>query len=179
MEKRAESHIHRIALIGPESSGKTTLAQQLAMHFHTMWVPEYARDYVAELDRDYTLDDIVHIAKEQLAMEEKMLNKANRFLFTDTELIISKVWCEDVFKYTPAWIEEQLHATVYDLYLLTDHDLPWEHDPVRENPHRREYFFMLYKEHLDQMRLPYSIISGSGEVRMKNAVNAVERFFQK
>lgn len=177
MEKRAESSICRIALIGPESSGKTTLAQQLAQRFNTVWVPEYARKYIAELDREYTLEDVMHIAQQQLQMEREMLCQANGFIFADTELIIAKVWCEDVFNCTPAWIEEQLPSTTYDLYLLTDLDLPWMPDPVRENPHRREYFFRLYKEHLDEMSLPYVIIRGSDDARLENAVNAIKSFF--
>ena len=178
MEKRAEKNIHRIALIGPESSGKTTLAKQLAQHYDTVWVPEYARDYVVKLQRNYTIDDIVHIAKEQLRMEEEMMHNSNRFLFADTELIVAKVWCEDVFDTLPQWIEEQLRNATYDLYLLTDFDLPWENDPVRENPHRREYFFDWYKRILEEMQLTYAVVSGKGDVRLENAVEVIERAFQ-
>jgi NadR type nicotinamide-nucleotide adenylyltransferase len=177
MEKRAGQTIHRIAIIGPESSGKTTLAKQLAQHFNTVWVPEHARSYIEQLQRSYTLDDIVHSAKEQLLMEQELANKANAFLFSDTELIIAKVWCEDVFGTVPRWIDEQLQATTYDLYLLTDYDIPWEHDPVRENPHRREHFFNLYKKHLDDMKRSYSIISGSGDVRLRNAIGVIRKSF--
>lgn len=176
MEKRAES-IKRIALIGPESTGKTTLARELAQHYRTRWVPEYAREYVALLDRPYTLNDITLIAQEQLKMENELAAKAYCFLFSDTELIISKVWCEDVFQTCPPWIEEALAKHHYDLYLLTRNDLPWQLDPVRENPHRREYFFGLYKEYLDKHRLPYSIITGTGDARLHNAIKAIEEKF--
>jgi NadR type nicotinamide-nucleotide adenylyltransferase len=178
MEKRAES-IARIALIGAESTGKTTLAQQLAAHYNTLWVPEFSRNYVAGLARAYTLDDILLIAKQQLEEESAMMKKANRFLFADTELIISKVWCEDVFGECPGWISEQLHKTRYDLYLLTDTDLDWEQDPVRENPHRRKYFFDLYKKHLDELGAAYETISGKGDDRLRNALNAIEKNFPR
>jgi NadR type nicotinamide-nucleotide adenylyltransferase len=174
MEKRP-GNIKRIALIGPESTGKTTLAQQLAAHYDTVWVPEQSRDHIAQLARPYTLDDIIIIAQQQLNKEHELLDKANRFLFADTELIIAKVWCEDVFNASPEWIMEHLHKTVYDLYLLTAPDLEWIDDPVRENPHRREYFFDLYKKHLDEMQLEYVIITGEGEERLMNAMRAVER----
>ena len=177
MEKRPGESIRRIALIGPESTGKTTLAQELAAHYHTLWVPELAREYIAQLTRAYTIEDIILIAKQQLQHEYDLAEKASRFLFSDTELIISKVWCEDVFHTCPSWIEEQLHKTTYDLYLLTSPDLPWEHDPVRENPHRREYFFDLYKRYLDEMELPYSVITGNGDARLENAIGVIERSF--
>ena len=96
-----KNSVKKIALIGPESSGKTTLCRELAAYFHTVWVPEFARTYIALLDRKYTLEDIEYCAEEQLKSEAHLLEKANRFLFCDSELIIAKVWCEDVFKTSP------------------------------------------------------------------------------
>ena len=170
--------IKRIALIGPESSGKTTLAGQLAEHYKTIWVPEYAREYMEKLNRAYTADDILIIAKEQLRIEEELISKANKLLFIDTEFIIAKIWCEDIFGSCPEWILNNIEEKKYDLYLLTEPDLEWKHDPVRENPYRREYFFELYLKEIKSGNFNYEIISGTGD-RLPNAINAVEKFLNK
>jgi NadR type nicotinamide-nucleotide adenylyltransferase len=168
--------IIRIALMGPESSGKTTLAKSLAEHFNTIWIPEYAREYVENLNRPYTADDILFIAQKQLKSEEELLSKAKQLIFTDTELIIAKIWCEDVFDFCPQWILEKIEEKRYDLFLLTKPDLPWIHDPVRENAHRREYFYDLYLKELEERNFTYEIISGNDDQRFQNAVKAVKQF---
>jgi len=167
------SPLKRIALIGPESTGKTTLCTQLAKHFKTTWVSEFARDYVKHLNRKYTRDDIIHCAKMQLEEEEKQTAMANRFLFCDTELITAKVWCEDVFRTVPEWINQAIKTHPYDFFLLTYPDLPFEEDPVRENPYRREFFFDWYKKELEQQKFPYQIIKGIGESRLHEAIAAI------
>ncbi|CAN5303641.1 hypothetical protein BH09BAC5_BH09BAC5_24850 [soil metagenome] len=176
MEKKTEN-IRRIAILGAESTGKTTLARSLAMRFQTIWVPEYAREYMTMNTGDYTLDDIVEIAKYQLREENQMVSQANKLLFTDTEFIISKVWCEDVFRICPEWIDKQVKEHRYDLYLLTSNDLPWIADPVRVNPQRRDYFFNLYKKELDNLGFPYEIITGRYEARLLSGINAVKKHF--
>ena len=169
--------IKRIALIGPESTGKTTLCSELAEHFKTSWVPEFARDYIEQLHRPYTLSDIELCAGKQLESEDESVAGANRFLFCDTELILAKVWCEDVFKTCPSWIEEEIIKRNYDLYLLTYPDLPFKTDPVRENPHRRDYFFELYKAELQKRNFEFEIITGRDHDRFKNAEKAIESHF--
>ena len=176
MEKKA-GDIRRIAILGAESTGKTTLARSLALRFQTVWVPEYAREYMTMNPGDYTAEDIVEIAKHQLQEEEQFSARANHVLFSDTELIIAKVWCEDVFSFCPQWISEQLQSHRYDLYLLTANDLPWVADPVRVNPQRRDYFFNLYKKEMEQLGVPYEIISGRYEARLLSAINAVKKHF--
>jgi len=171
-----DKEIKRIALIGPESSGKTTLCRQLAGYFNTRWVPEYARSYIENLNRAYTADDILLIAKEQFKTEESLIQTANTFLFTDTEFINAKVWCEDVFGFCPGWISAKIAEKKYDLFLLTTPDLPWEKDAVRENPDRRDYFYELYLKELETRNFSCKIISGSGEERFQNAVRAVKSF---
>jgi NadR type nicotinamide-nucleotide adenylyltransferase len=166
--------IKRIALIGPESTGKTTLSKQLADHYKTVWVPEYARVYVESLERPYTQDDIEHCAKKQLETEDEFFPKANQFLFCDTELILAKIWCEDVFKACLLWIEDEIPKRKYDLYLLTWPDLSFKADPVRENPGRREYFFDLYRSELEKRKFNFSIIKGEGKKRFENALKALE-----
>ena len=175
MEKK-NTGVLRIALIGPESTSKSTLSESLAKHYHTFWVPEYSRVYLKSLERPYTLNDILLIAKEQFKQEEELLPKANKFIFIDTELIVAKVWCEDVFHKCPDWIAQTLIEYPYDFYLLTYPDLPWQEDPVRENPHRRDFFYNWYERELKKINATYAVIKGSGAHRLKNAIRAVDEF---
>jgi len=169
--------IKKIALIGPESTGKTTLCGLLAAHFKTVWVPEIARQYIGSLDRKYTLGDIEYCTRAQLNEEEVLIKKANTFLFCDSEMIIAKVWCEDVFKIVPPWLEEKVSTNLYDLHLLMQPDIPFEHDPVRENPHRRKFFYDWYKRELDARKFPYEVIGGMGDERFRNALAAISKHF--
>lgn len=166
--------IKRIALIGPESTGKTTLCEQLAAHYKTVWVSEYARGYVEKFNRPYTIQDVELCAKRQLEQEDKFLQRANQYIFSDTELIVSKVWSEDVFKSCPDWMEKEILKRKYDLYLLTFPDLPFKEDPVRENQHRRAYFFELYQSELERRNFSFEIVTGIGEVRLENALKAIQ-----
>jgi NadR type nicotinamide-nucleotide adenylyltransferase len=175
MEKKNNSVI-RIALIGPESTAKSTLSEALALHYKTVWVREYSRNYLSAINRKYTLEDILTIAKEQLEQEKKALIHANRLLFADTELIISKVWCEDVFQTCPPWITEKLEEFKYDFYLLTYPDLAWEQDDVRENPNRRAFFYDWYESELQRIHADYAVIKGDGKVRFDNCITAIENF---
>jgi len=171
-----KNHILRIALIGPESTAKSTLSEELANHYKTHWVKEFSREYLSGINRKYTLDDILLITKQQLKIENDLLKSANNMIFADTELIISKVWCEDVFNVCPPWISDNILPNKYDLYLLTFPDLKWEEDPVRENPNRREFFFNWYERELKMINANYSIIRGSGKARLTNAIGAIEKF---
>lgn len=168
------NNLKRIALIGPESSGKTTLCTLLAAHYETVWVPEYSREYIAKLKRKYTLEDIEYCSREQLKQEKELRKTANGYLFADTELIVAKVWCEDLYKKAPAWMQERILPEKYDHYLLTYFDLPWLEDTVRENPNRREFFFDWYKRELEQRGFPFSIIKGKGDERLANAIQSIE-----
>jgi NadR type nicotinamide-nucleotide adenylyltransferase len=170
-------NIIRIALIGPESTAKSTLSEKLAKHYDTVWVQEHSREYLANINRPYSLEDVLAIAQEQLKREQQLMEKADKFIFADTELILSKVWCEDVFKTCPEWISESILSYKYDLYLLTSPDIPWEKDPVRENPHRREFFFDWYERELKAIQADYVVIKGEGEERLQNCIKAIENRF--
>lgn len=171
--------VKRIALLGAESTGKTTLARSLALRFQTLWVPEYARDYVNLNPGPVTAEQIEGIAKEQLLQENSAAANANQFLFCDTEFIVAKVWCIDVHASCPLWIESQIKQHQYDLYLLTSNDLPWIPDPARVNSQRRDYFFNWYKRELTEYNLPFEIINGRYEQRLLNAIRAIEKHFGK
>jgi len=173
MEKRTETSIRRIAIVGPESTGKSTLAEQLAKHYNTVFIPEYAREYIAKLNRPYTLEDIIIISKTQVELEEVMAAKANKILICDTNLLVTKIWAEHKYKQCPQWILDNLKQRHYDVYLLCNIDIPWQADPQREHPHLREELFSIYKNELDKQSTPYAIISGLNEARLKNAVEAI------
>ena len=171
--------ILRIALIGPESTGKSTLCRDLAENFNTVFVPEFAREYMSKLKKKYTEEDVIHCIREQFNLETTLIKSAKHFIFCDTESIMAKIWMEDVYKYCPDWVINLIEENPYDLYLLTNNDLPYEHDPVRENPLRRDYFFRCYERELKTRKLPYAVISGMGSERLTNAINIIHNFFEK
>lgn len=170
--------VKKIAITGPESTGKSNLAKHLADHFQTVFVPEFARDYINNLSRPYNQDDILHIAKNQLQNERNVIDNANRFLFCDTELIVNKIWSLHKYNDCHPWILEQIKNNHYDLFLLCDIDLKWEFDTQREHPHLRQFFFDWYKKELEYYGFPYSIVSGEGEQRIQNAINTINHFFR-
>jgi len=164
----------KIAITGPESTGKSTLAQALARYYHTVWVPEYAREYLQNICRKYTYDDILTIAQGQVELENKLLPAAREHIFVDTELLVTKIWCEHAYSKCHDWILQHLEKQQYDLYLLCDIDLPWEYDELREHPHQRAYFFDWYHRELKSRNWNFVVISGTHEQRLQNAINAVD-----
>lgn len=178
MEKGlAGGPIKRIAITGPECTGKSKLAEELALHFDTVYVPEYARAYVDNLCRPYQEFDILHIAKKQLESEERLVHKANHFLFCDTDLIVCKVWSEYIYGRCDRWINNKIESHRYDLYLLTDIDIPWEDDPLREHPLKRKELFELYLKELKTHKFPFFIISGMNKDRTDSAISNIVKFF--
>ena len=168
--------IRKIAITGPESTGKSTLAEQLAQHYNTVWVPERARTYLDELGgKRYTEKDLLEIARQQLVLEDELTPKANGLLFCDTELLVMKIWSQVKYGHIDPWIMEQLGQKRYNHYLLLYPDLPWEPDPQREHPHLREQMFRLYQGELKKLKRPYTIIQGEGEDRLKAAIKAVDK----
>src|SRR5690606_19510435 len=129
--------IKKIAVVGPESTGKSTISAQLARHYDTVWVPEFAREYCAALTEPCTWDDEINMFRGQLALEEKLLPLANRVLICDTTFITVKIWSDHMFGKSPQEVIDELPKRPYDLYLLMDIDLPWEEDPLRNFPDLR------------------------------------------
>jgi len=165
----------KIAILGPESTGKTVLAEQLAVYFKSQWIPEYAREYVEKLALPYEYNDICNIAKKQIQKEEEVENQSlhTEYVFFDTELIITKVWFLYRFGKVPEFLTEQLNSGFFDLYLLCYPDLPWEPDPVREHGEDREFFFNWYKKEIEQTGKPYVIVDGIGNQRFQNALHGL------
>ncbi|MEI7981580.1 MAG: ATP-binding protein [Bacteroidota bacterium] len=168
--------IRKIAITGPESTGKSMLSEQLADHYNTLWVPEFAREYLELLNRPYEEKDIVLISQQQIIQEDRLSGRANRFLFCDTELIVTKIWSEVKYGRCDAWILNEIQYHSYDLFLLCDIDLPWEYDPLREHPHQRRFLFDLYHQELKSRNFPFYIIRGFGPERLKDAIIKIDNF---
>ncbi len=181
--KQGSCDVIKVVLYGPESTGKTSLAQKLATHFDTQWVPEFSRDYLqAKWDREQKVcgrEDILPIARGQIALENDLAENANRILFCDTNLLETVVYSRAYFDQycDPAVLKHALKAH-YDLYFLTYIDIPWVEDDLRDRPHQRESMFAKFKEPLDFYEKPYVILKGTLEERFKTAVEKIEELFK-
>lgn len=182
MEKllqKTDPYIVRFAITGPESTGKSALAEYLAKHFDTVFVPEFARKYLQMIDREYDYDDLEYIAKKQMLTENYLQKKAHGFLFCDTDLTVIKIWSEHRYQKCSDWVNYYQPRIKYELYLLCDIDLPWEADPLREHPNMRQHFFDLYHQNLIDRQVKFAVISGSGQERYDNALIAIETLVRK
>ena len=167
--------IKKVVVIGPECTGKSELSQFLSEHFKTEWVPEYARNYIDHLVRPYHQDDLTVIAHGQLRLEDEWTRDANRILICDTNLYVIKIWSEFKFGNCSQEVLQQIATRPYDLYLLTYVDIPWQDDPQREHPDKREELYQLYLKELKNQPVPFVEIKGEREQRRKTAVEAVEK----
>ena len=199
MEQATKKAFKKIVVIGPESTGKSTLCEQLAQHYNTMWCPEFAREYLLTYGTNYDFYDLLNIAKGQIAMEEEYIqqvrlsgSRENRrtpegsfgltdlppsgLLFIDTDMYVLKVWCEFVFENCHQWIIDQIVERKYDLYLLCNTDLPWTKDALREYPDlkSREKLYAIYKDIMINQSTPWADISGNTEERLQNAITAID-----
>ena len=189
--------LKKIVVIGPESTGKSSLCKLLAEHYNTLWCPEYAREYLTAHGMNYTYEDLLTIAKGQIELEEKYTQLAigNRqlanqikatsnsslithhsLLFIDTDMYVMKVWCEFVFGKCHQFILDQIGKRKYDLYLLCDIDLPWAYDELREypDPGPRQQLYEIYKNLMENQSTPWVEINGNYEQRVQKAINAVD-----
>lgn len=170
----------KIVVIGPESTGKSTLCEELAEHYNTVWCPEYARDYLLEHGTDYTYDDLTVIAKGQMALEAQLAERAKNDVYVvDTDLYVMKVWYEVAFQHCPTWILKSLATAKCDLYLLCATDLPWAQDLLREYPDlsMRQRLFNTYKDILINSGIPWVEIRGTERQRLHTAAQAIDQFF--
>lgn len=167
-------------LTGPESTGKTTLAVHLANHFGGVCIAEYAREYVENLGRQYGFRDVCRIAHEQIRQQNKAKNSDEKFIFFDTDLIITKVWFEYCYKKTPLFVDNYLKNSPIDCYLLCSPDIKWQNDTVRENgtKQKRQFFFKWYKREIEKTGKPFYIIKEKGDKRLKNAINSINLFLK-
>ena len=170
------SGIIKIAIVGPESTGKSTMSAYLAKHFNTVWVPEFARGYCEKLTEPPVWQDEINMFYGQLVLEADILPKANKILICDTTFITVKIWSDEMFGKSPQEVLDELPKHPYDLYLLLDIDLPWEDDPLRDFPDMREHFMQVWHKALQELNANYIVISGTGSERYESAVAAIEAF---
>ena len=155
----------RFAITGPESSGKTTLAKELAEQNNGVWIPEFAREYLENLPYNYQLEDLDKIALGQLALWEKSSNQI--LTFFDTEMLVMKIWSEFKYNSCSPFILKALENQSFDHYFLCRPDIEWEEDPLREHPENREELFELYLNELIERKLPFTLVEGDLETRIR------------
>jgi NadR type nicotinamide-nucleotide adenylyltransferase len=172
----SNSEIIKIAVVGPESTGKSTISAYLADHYQTVWVPEFAREYCEKLTGPPTWQDEINMFYGQLALEAAYLPKANKLLICDTTFITVKIWSDYTFGRSPQEVLDELPKHPYHLYILLDIDLPWEEDPLRDFPLLREHFMEVWHKELKELKANYVVISGEGTERYKSAIKAIDKF---
>ena len=173
--------VRKVVIIGPESTGKSTLSEQLAKHYQTRWVPEYAREYLTNLNRPYDYEDLLIIAQKQLEQEDKISAVCTSpVMFVDTDMYVLKVWCEFVFGKCHSFLLDQIVKRNYDTYLLCDTDLPWVADALREYPdiENRKRLFHMYQDLLINQSKPWSLIRGDYDQRLQLGISATEKILR-
>ena len=168
---------HLVAVVGPESTGKTTLARELAAAFDAPFLPEYARKYLEERlertgDASYDETDLTAIAHEHIRREAAFAQSSGRGGVIDTDLIVILIWWSERFGQPPAWLHDAIAGQPKRLYLLCAADLPWQADPLRESEHDRGRLFDVYQTVLTDLRLPFAIVAGQGSARLDAARSA-------
>lgn len=183
MEKTLEQHpsnLIKIVLFGPESTGKTTLSRELAKHYKTNWVPEFARDYLQDKWKTQKLicelKDIVPIAIGQIQLENKLALTANKVLICDTDLLETKVYSQQYYNgVIPTELEKAISKNTYDFYFLTYIDTPWEADDLRDKPEEREEMFNAFEQALITHNKPYLLLKGDKETRLQTAIHTIDK----
>jgi len=181
--KQESVNLVKIVLFGPESTGKTTLSELLARHYNTVWVPEYARDYLQDKwnnERKTCEDsDLIPIAKGQIQLENELAKKADKVLICDTDLLETKVYSEEYYGgYAHPNLNKFAIENYYDLYLLTNIDTPWEADDLRDRPEQRQEMFDAFENALKMYNRPYILLKGDIKNRMNTAIAAIDKILR-
>lgn len=166
-------HTRTIAVVGPESSGKTTLSRALADALGAPWVPEHARAYLGATGGVYVEADLLRIAQGQVLAEERALAGHPTYLVCDTDLVTVLVWAREKYGRCDPWIERMARNRTYAHRLLCAPDMPWEPDPLRESPHDRDRLFSVYADTLSELEASYTVLRGSPEERLATALARV------
>ncbi len=174
----------KVVLYGPESTGKTTLAEQLAEHYNTLWVPEFMREYLQrKWDSEkklVTKEDLIPIANGQLNLEMEASQQVENLLICDTNLLELKVYSEYYYDgFCPSEIKNEATKSNYNIYLLTYIDTPWEADDLRDRPENREEMFRIFEAELKKQGFPYEILKGNKKERFENAVKIIDELLKK
>jgi len=169
------SESKNIVITGAESTGKSALTQWLANHFQAPFIPEYARDHIEKLGRKYLFSDVEFIAQKQVQQLNELQKTKSPLIFSDTWLIITKIWFEEVYGREPDWLESEITKTKIVLFLICDTDLPWIQDPVRENGgKKRLYLQKKYIETIKEYGFNFKIVSGKDESRFACALKHIK-----
>ncbi len=175
--RQQPSNIIKITVFGPESTGKTTLCQQLANHFNEPWIAEYAREHLQNKFKIYSKtcepNDLLPIAVGQMALENNAITTAKNLLFCDTNLLLTKVYSELTYGFCDPILDRVAKEHQYDLFFLTDVDVPWQADNLREKPQNREQDFEYFENTLKQNNKPYIKLSGTSEQRLQKAIHVI------
>ncbi|MEO0525952.1 MAG: ATP-binding protein [Bacteroidota bacterium] len=182
--KQAPSDLIRIVLFGPESTGKTTLSRQLAAHYDTVWVPEYAREYLQKKwdteGKTCEPHDLLPIAMGQMSRENELAKEATKVLICDTDLLETKVYSEAYYVgHCDPILEKYALLNSYDLYLLTYIDTPWEKDDLRDKPNERERMFLYFKNTLEKYDRNFVILKGNRSSRLQTAITHIDKLLKK
>ena len=186
MEKKLRqqpANIIKIVLFGPESTGKTTLSKQLARYYNTVWAPEYAREYLQKKwnneRKTCEADDLVPIAIGQMKIENRLAKKADKVLICDTDLLETKVYSEEYYGgFVDPVLDTAAKNNIYDLYLLTYIDTPWEEDDLRDRPGLRREMFNAFEMALKKHHRPYILLQGNKETRLKIAIKTIDELIK-
>ncbi len=181
--KQQANNIVKVVLFGPESTGKTTLSRQLAAHYNTLWVPEYAREYLQEKweneQKVCEPQDLIPIAEGQMRLENDYTAKANKVLICDTDLLETKVYSEEYYGgFVDDLLDKAALENTYDIYFLTYIDTPWEADDLRDRPEQREEMFKAFEQALMNYNRPYVLLKGDKDTRFKKAIEVIDQLIK-
>lgn len=182
--KQEPANCIKIVLFGPESTGKTTLSRQLARYYNSVWVPEYAREYLQNKwnNERKTCEphDLLPIAKGQIRLENELAKKTETVLICDTDLLETKVYSEVYYVGTcDPLLKKFAIENTYDLYFLTYIDVPWEADDLRDKPKEREFMFQAFELELIKQNRPYVLLKGSKKERLEKAIKHIDKLLKK
>lgn len=181
--KQQPSNCIKVVLFGPESTGKTTLSRQLARYYNSVWVPEYAREYLQNKwnNERKTCEpkDLLPIAEGQMKLENELAQKTDSVLICDTDLLETKVYSEAYYTGTcDPILEKYALENTYDLYFLTYIDTPWEADDLRDKPNDREDMFEVFQNELIKQNRPYVLLKGDKKERLNRAVLEIDKLLK-
>jgi NadR type nicotinamide-nucleotide adenylyltransferase len=181
--KQQPANCIKVVLFGPESTGKTTLSRQLARHYNSVWVPEFARQYLQDkwnnLRKTCEPEDLLPIAKGQMKLENRLAKKTDSVLICDTDLLETKVYSESYYVGScDPILEKYALENQYNLYFLTYIDTPWEADDLRDKPNERLRMFKAFEQELIKQNRPYVILKGDKKTRINTAVKHIDKLLK-
>jgi len=177
-DKQSKRDIIRVVLTGPESTGKSTLASQLAKHYNTVWVKEYLREFAEEKyskNQELIYPDNLLISEDQINLETEAIAKANRIIFCDTDILQTVVYSYEYYNKVQPELEEKLKNSNADLYILLNLDVSWEEDPLRDLPNDRKRVFDNLEKTLIKFSKNYTVLGGKDEIRLQNAIKIIDK----